>query len=48
MEQFKDYIRTEHPLSIDKIPLNTIESAEILIPAKMYLKETQKIPQIGL
>lgn len=43
IEQFKDYIRTEHPVSLDKIPLNTVEDTEILIPARMYLEESQKI-----
>jgi hypothetical protein len=44
VEQFKDLIRTEWPISIDKIPL-TIENAEILISARMYLEETQRMAE---
>lgn len=42
VEQFKDIIRTEHPVPLDKIPL-TLENTELLISARMYLGETQEI-----
>jgi hypothetical protein len=41
MEQFKDYIRLEHPVNIDKIPVNA-KNHELLNTARIYLRKVQE------
>ena len=41
MEQFKDYIRLEHPVNIDRIPVNA-KNHELLNTAKIYLRKAQE------